>query len=171
MNSTYRFERLTCANQEAACAIYQQNLAYFSLTKEVPTLATVIADSHARPPQVAKEQKYFGLVWDEEQPVAVIDLLTGYPEATSSYLGLLLVAKHRQAHGRRILIELEEWLYSQGFRQMALGVLEQNLEALAFWTAQGFRPQGTGSVTLATGVFPVVKFAKDLLPTKKAPGN
>ena len=96
-----------------------------------------------------------------------MDLLTGYPEDTSGYLGLLLIAEHRQGHGQKILAQLEDWLQDQGFQRLELGVLEHNVGALAFWKAQGFRTCGKSSILLNQQSYTVIKFAKNLADKKQ----
>lgn len=160
MNSTYCFEEITETNQEVAFTIYQVNRAYFALTGEVPTQESVAQDRTSRPPQLSPEQKHFLLVRFAGQAVAVVDLLTGYPEATSGYLGLLLVGEQRQGHGRRIVSLIEEWLRSQGYTRLELGVLEQNTQGLAFWTSQGFVSFGIGSASINDQPHSVIKFEK-----------
>lgn len=164
--SAYHFEKITPHNQKDALAVYRQNLDYFALTAEVPSLASVAQDQATCPPQLDLEQKHFFLVTFENRPMAVVDLLTGYPEDASGYLGLLLIAEHRQGHGQKILAQLEDWLRDQGFQRLELGVLAHNTPALAFWTAQSFHPCGKSSVLLNQQSYTVIKFAKNLADKK-----
>ena len=164
--AAYHFEKITPHNQKDALAVYRQNLDYFALTAEIPSLASVAQDRATCPPQLDPEQKHFFLVTFEKRPMAVVDLLTGYPEDTSGYLGLLLIAEHRQGHGQKILAQLEGWLRDQGFQRLELGVLEHNTPALAFWTAQGFHPCGKSSVLLNQQSYTVIKFTKNLTDKK-----
>lgn len=164
--SAYHFEKITPHNQKDALAVYHQNLDYFALTAEIPSLASVAQDRAACHPQLAPKQKHFFLVTFEKRPMAVVDLLTGYPEDASGYLGLLLIAEHRQGHGQKILAQLEDGLRDQGFQRLELGVLEHNVEALAFWKAQGFHPCGKSSVLLNQQSYTVIKFAKTLADKK-----
>lgn len=164
--SAYHFEKITPHNQKDALAVYHQNLDYFALTAEIPSLASVAQDRAACPPQLDPEQKHFFLVTFEKRPMAVVDLLTGYPEDISGYLGLLLIAEHRQGHGQKILAQLEDWLQDQGFQRLELGVLAHNTPALAFWTAQSFHPCGKSSVLLNQQSYTVIKCAKNLADKK-----
>lgn len=57
--SAYHFEKITPHNQKAALEVYHQNLDYFALTAEIPSLASVAQDRAACPPQLDPEQKHW----------------------------------------------------------------------------------------------------------------
>ncbi len=123
----------------AALAIYEQNAAYYQVIGEPkPTAKTVLDDATALPPGMPATAKHFWLVKQAGQPVAVLDLVEGYPEQTTLYVGLLLVAQHRQGHGQAIIAQLSDALGTHGYKRMELAGVHANDAADKFWTAIGF---------------------------------
>lgn len=98
------------------------------------------------PENLAAEDKFgFGL-WDSEQLVAFADVLRGYPDRSSAFIGLLLVRgdRHREGVGRRlherVLGEIGSW---GAVDRVELGVVATNASvAEPFWAALGYLPTG-----------------------------
>ncbi|MHA3065403.1 N-acetyltransferase family protein [Lacticaseibacillus saniviri] len=160
--SEYQFIPLTSTNLSAALSVYQANSNYFALTDEQPTLATVQADLAAGPPQFDPANKHFQLITQDGRVIGVIDLLFGYPEASSVYIGLLLIAVHNQGHGRRILAQLSQSWRQAGFTTINLAVLQNNPKAQRFWRAQGFYETQSATAMSAGHPVAVMSYAKQL---------
>lgn len=126
---------------EAALRLYRSNSAYFhlcgteDLTKEV-----LIKDQKSLPPGVRQEQKQFFLYYDQDEPLALVDLITAFPDEDTFYLGLLLIdgKRHRKKYGSMVYGMIEEEMKSLGFRRGKLGVLDNNPKALLFWESMGY---------------------------------
>jgi ribosomal protein S18 acetylase RimI-like enzyme len=124
----------------AALAIYTANLDYYQTIGEPrPTIRTVLDDAKEVPAGLSAKQKHFWLVRQDGKPVAVLDLVEGYPEATTLYIGLLEVAERRQGHGRGIIEQLKVQLGSHGYQRIELAVVHANKDAAKFWVALGFQ--------------------------------
>ena len=106
-----------------------------------PTVDEVHADLEALPPGKSKRDKYYlGVFGRNGQLNAVLDLIVGWPDAETAWIGFFMVDAALQGcgEGSRIISELLEALTGYGFRRAALGVVSGNPQAEAFWLKNGF---------------------------------
>jgi ribosomal protein S18 acetylase RimI-like enzyme len=73
--------------------------------------------------------------------VGFAEILPAHPADGDPWIGLLLVdgRQRRHGHGRAITTALEDRFRDEGADRVGLAVLEDNTEALAFWTALGYQ--------------------------------
>nr|WP_279466044.1 GNAT family N-acetyltransferase [Aeromonas veronii] len=78
--------------------------------------------------------------WEQGELTAVIDLLRGYPNPDTAYLGLLLVGEPWQGSGRGQSLYLHACTLasSWGATRLRLSVIASNESALSFWLRRGF---------------------------------
>lgn len=122
-------------------ALYQSNPAYNALALDgPPTLKICREDMLELPPGRLPEHKLFLGFFEGNCLAAVWDLVLGYPEESTLYLGLLELAKthQHQGLGSRLVKALIFKAKTTGFTAMRLGCLEQNHLGLAFWKKMGF---------------------------------
>ena len=91
------------------------------------------------------DAKHMHLILHDGEPAGFVDVIRGYPDDGSAYVGLFLLAETH--HGRgvgRTAYEQLETLIGQwpGVRRIELSVLALNEPALGFWAAMGFSPTG-----------------------------
>jgi GNAT superfamily N-acetyltransferase len=91
------------------------------------------------------EDKFVFGIYCGDEMVGCADLIRGYPDAVTAYLGLLLVSeKHqRQGIGRRAFQLLEECV--RGWRtydRIRVAVVRTNDGVISFWRRLGFEPTG-----------------------------
>jgi GNAT superfamily N-acetyltransferase len=96
------------------------------------------------PPDLDPAQKRaFGL-WKGSALVGFADVLIGYPDPRTAYLGLLIVhGRHqRQGIGRRLHRALDALLGAEpGIERLRVGVISTTAKGSEpFWTAMGYRP-------------------------------
>lgn len=90
------------------------------------------------------ENKFFVGFYDGDALVAVMDLITGYPESDDAFIGLFLVdaALQRRGIGSQILADVRAAMKAQGYDYLSLRCPRDNAQAAAFWQSQGFAPTG-----------------------------
>ncbi|MFC3077230.1 GNAT family N-acetyltransferase [Phenylobacterium terrae] len=95
--------------------------------------------------------------------VGVLEVLQGYPDPKTWYLGLLLLDPKLRGGGlgAAVYAAMRRWAAAHGARRIQLVVQEQNPSALAFWRAMGFREIGRAEQTLRTGSNRVLRMAHD----------
>jgi GNAT superfamily N-acetyltransferase len=84
------------------------------------------------------------LVADAEGDFACVDLVFGYPDATCTMLGLLLLRESHQGQGLgvRIFREIERRAIERDQARVRIGVVATNDRVLPFWKRLGFSPTG-----------------------------
>lgn len=77
--------------------------------------------------------------------VGVIDLLIGYPNIKTTYIGLMLISEQNQSQGvgRATYDELEKYIRKKAIlNTIRLSVVEANGFVVKFWTKMGFKLTG-----------------------------
>lgn len=132
---------ITKSNYEDIWEVYDTNPKYFIATGGKVAEKTGILESIDQTPQGfdASNKHFFG-IWQNGQPVAVVDLLLGYPRQDCLWIGLLLV--HSDFHGKgagsfivKSIIQASE---KAGFKEISLGVMEGNGSVVLFWEKMDF---------------------------------
>ena len=137
----YEILAITSQNFERIFEIYDTNQDFFLLTQgKIATIESSIHDINALPPNCDIEQKIFVSIWENGKVVCVLDLIEGYPERTSFWIGLLLV--HGGLHGKKIGSKIVNAILnaakSVGYKSAQLGVIETNTNGINFWQKHGF---------------------------------
>ena len=104
--------------------LYQRNTFYNSVALEAPpTLESCQEDLAALPPGREPRHKLFLGLFQGEVLAAVLDLVEGYPDEGSLYIGLLELAVefHRQGLGTRLVRALKTAAGEAGFSALRLG--------------------------------------------------
>ena len=94
----------------------------------------------ACPPDLSLSDKYLIGHWEQGELTAVIDLLRGYPNPDTAYLGLLLVGEPWQGSGRGQSLYLHACTLARswGATLLRLSVIASNESALSFCLRRGF---------------------------------
>jgi RimJ/RimL family protein N-acetyltransferase len=90
------------------------------------------------------DKSVYGLFFGE-QMIGCADIVRGYPDVTTTTLGLLLLTEAYQGRGlgARAYRQLEDIVRSWArIQKIRLGVLLTNAAVLPFWLKMGFRPTG-----------------------------
>ena len=76
--------------------------------------------------------------------VGVLDLLLDYPEPATAQIGLLLFREACQGlgYGKETTAAVEAALARAGYRALRLSVVDENVDAKAFWARLGFAVVG-----------------------------
>ena len=101
----------------------------------------------ALPPGREPQDKYYvGYFAGDGTLLAVIDLILGYPQEWTAFIGFFMVSAARQGTGlgSALVGEASAYLRAQGYTALRLGVDKGNPQSLAFWTKNGFTQVGEG---------------------------
>ena len=140
----YDVRRITESGITDVYRLAKSNGRYYRMMHAVPTresLTEVISDI---PGDAGNENKYFVGFYDDERLVAVLDLITGYPEKKEAFIGWFMVNGEMQGRGigSQIFADVRAALKGEGYETVSLGCVRENAEAISFWEGQGFKATG-----------------------------
>ncbi|MFJ7077885.1 GNAT family N-acetyltransferase [Streptomyces sp. NPDC098781] len=131
-------------------ALYASNRDFHALSGEFPDpddirpeqVATVLADELAEPGAEVL------LARSEGRLVGIAVTLARHPDPVDPdpWIGLLMVdgTDHRRGYGRQLATLVEDRFRAAAHSAVRLAVLDNNPQALAFWTALGYETLGYG---------------------------
>lgn len=143
--STYApARRLTPADIPAILAVCRGNPLFYRYHPPLPDEAAVLADLTALPPGKEAADKYYVGFFQDETLIAVLDLILGYPNDETAFIGFFMVDASMQSRGcgSSLITELCTALRQNGYRRARLAIDEGNPQSAAFWTKNGFAKTG-----------------------------
>lgn len=140
----YQVKRITEADITDVYRLCKANKRYYRYMGHVPTRESLTDIISTIPGSAGKEDKYFVGFYDEDRLCAILDLITGYPEKDDAFIGWFMVDAQLQGRGigSQLFADIRAAVKSIGFDSISLGCIQENAEAIAFWQAQGFAPDG-----------------------------
>ena len=166
LGTAYDVRRLTAADVADVYGLARTNRKFY---EALGTHLTVdgLTDVISRVPEGAGANAklfvgFFDPVDDGYQElVAVMDLIMGYPEAKTAFIGWFMVdaALQGQGIGSDIFADVRASMSAQGFTAMELACPANDEGARAFWEAQGFAASGEAYYN---GEYDVIRMRRDI---------
>ncbi len=144
LSARYAVRRLTQADIDAVLELMRGNPLFYAHCSPKPSRESIAADMRALPPRTEPKDKYYLGFFDGGTLIAVLDLILGYPNAETAFVGFFMVAAQRQGCGLGTLLvsEITACLRAWGFRRTRLGYVKGNAQSRAFWRKNGFAETG-----------------------------
>ena len=122
----------------------RKNKLYYEFCPPFVTIESIEADMAALPPGKSKEDKFYLGYFDNDNLTAVMDLILGYPDEETAYVGFFMtdVSVQGKGVGSAIISELSGFVCKQGFSNIQLGWVLGNPQAEHFWHKNGFFETG-----------------------------
>lgn len=158
LSEKYQVRILTQEDIPAVLELMRGNPQYYRYCggDAVPTEQGIRRDMSITPPGTAPEDKYYVGFFQNETLAAVMDLIDGYPDGATAFIGffMLNMALQGTGEGSRIISHLCGVLGTLGCQAVRLGIDEGNPQSTHFWQKNGFQvirrvPQEQGVVLLA----------------------
>ncbi|MBC2167258.1 GNAT family N-acetyltransferase [Listeria booriae] len=125
---------------EAVCANCED---YFLMEQGAPATSKnaqgIITDL---PTGKTKRDKFVMAVLDEaDKPIGLIDVVADFPKKGQWIIGLLMLIPEERGSGfGKVLYQvIKDWALDGGADSLRIGVLEENKEAVGFWSHLGFK--------------------------------
>jgi len=140
ISSSYDIRRLDDSDVDSILSFCQKNTQYYEYCEAEPTREQVINDLHMTPPGIGLSEKYYIGFYQKETLVAVMDLIDGYPEPDSAFIGFFMMNKDLQGHGvgTAIIQEIAACLKAMGITVIRLAIDKGNPQSTHFWKKNGF---------------------------------
>lgn len=158
LSSNFDTKKITEADIREVYNLCRANRRYYRYMHIQPTMRNLTDVISEMPEGTSPENKHFVGFYDKEtgKLTALLDLITGYPEADDAFIGWFMVdaEKQNEGIGSQLFADIRAAMKGQGYDSLSLGVIRENAEAIAFWEKQGFtftgRETTSGKLTVAT---------------------
>ena len=128
-STQYNVRYMSDSDADEILAFCLQNEQYYRYCGKQPSRELILRDLHITPPNTPAEAKYYVGYYEENNLVAVMDLIDGYPDNETAFIGFFMAAAPYQGRGTgtAIISELCAALKEQGFEDSFLGNLFDSL--------------------------------------------
>ncbi len=149
ISSRYEVKLLTEEDISDIYALCMGNPTYYQYMKMEPTPENLKEELTSLPPGMTMEDKIFAGFYKEKKLIAILDLISGYPNQKTAYIGWFMVDNEFQGTGigTEIIEELLYFLKTQHFSYAELGYIQGNKQSEGFWAKNKFKPSGAVSKT------------------------
>ena len=144
LSTTYKIKKISEEDISDVYNLCKANTKYYEYAKTEPTKRNLTEVISQLPVGTGPENKYFVGFYDNDKLIAILDLITKYPNVDNAFIGWFMVDVHlqRKGLGSELFADIRSSLKAQGYNHLRLGVIENNVEAINFWTKQGFKYTG-----------------------------
>ncbi|MDE6656232.1 MAG: GNAT family N-acetyltransferase, partial [Anaeroplasmataceae bacterium] len=143
ISKKYQVRKITEKNIPEVLELCLGNPNYYKHCPPMVTYESISEDLKNLPPRKTLKDKYYVGFYDEEQLVAVMDLILEYPNDQTIFIGFFMMHKMLQGKGigSRIIQEVLECFMSS-YTYVRLGYILGNKESEGFWLKNHFQPTG-----------------------------
>ncbi len=140
LSNKYTVRRMSDPDAEDILEFCKENTQYYEYCQAEPTLEQVMSDLHLAPPGIGPEDKYYVGFYQDDELVAVMDIVDGFPEDSIVFIGFFMMSKRLQGQeiGSSIIREVSKYLKSKGITSIRLAIDKGNPQSTHFWKKNGF---------------------------------
>lgn len=144
LSTDYEVKKITEGDISDVYHLCLGNRRYYRHLGIKPTMRNLTSVISEVPEGSAPEHKHFVGFYDGRDLVAILDMITGYPENDDAFIGWFMVDADLQNKGigSQIFADIRAASKAAGYDYLSLGVIKENTEAAAFWEKQGFKATG-----------------------------
>ena len=139
-STQYNVRYMSDSDADEILAFCLQNGQYYRYCGKQPSRELILRDLHITPPNTPAEAKYYVGYYEENNLVAVMDLIDGYPDNETAFIGFFMMSRPLQGRqiGTYIIQELCLYLKETGMERVLLGIDKENPQSNHFWAKNGF---------------------------------
>lgn len=147
LSCNYSVKRISQEDINTLLGFCKGNPLYYQHMKMQPTIENLTESMSEVPSGKTLDDKYFVGFWENDKLIAILDLIAGFPNEETAFIGWFMMNKACQGKGlgSEIIRVIMRELKKIGFQKARLGYIKGNLEAQNFWTKNGFMPTGSES--------------------------
>ena len=141
LSSIYHVRKLDKEDIKMIYEFCKSNTQYYEYCKKNPSIELIEKDLSITPPNIPIEQKYYIGFFDHNSLIAIMDLIDGYPNKDTAFIGFFMMNKKVQGIGvgSKIIFETLTYLKNFGFNRCQLGIDKENPQSNHFWRKNGFK--------------------------------
>lgn len=140
LSADYEVQRITEEDISDVYNLCRSNVRYYRSIGQRPSKQRLTEVISELPDSAETSQKFFVGFYENDKLVALLDLITGYPDKDNAFIGWFMVDADRQRKGigSQIFADIRATMKAHGFRVLTLKCPATNEEAITFWEKQGF---------------------------------
>ncbi len=144
LSKRYHVRSLDGNDVKDVVSLCAENELYYRHCPPFVSEKSVLKDMSALPPGKELRDKYYVGYFDRDALIAVLDLICGYPDDDTCFIGFFMLAKRLQGAGvgSAVVSELCGRIKELGFARVRLGWIRGNPQASHFWKKNGFCETG-----------------------------
>ena len=139
-STQYHVRPMKDTDADALLEFCIQNDQYYRYCGKQPSRELILQDLHITPPNISVDAKYYVGFYDGDFLVAIMDLIDGYPDSDTAFIGFFMMNRQLQGRqtGTHIIQELCLYLKETGMKRVQLGIDKENPQSNHFWAKNGF---------------------------------
>lgn len=144
LSKKYQVRKLTPADANKAFALVQSNPTYFNFCPPQATRHSILEDMKVVPANKTLADKYYVGFFDGEKLIAILDLISQYPDDQSAWIGFFMVDKiyQGQGMGSKIMSEVLTGIKADGLKRVEVAYAKGNTQSEHFLLKNGFVKDG-----------------------------
>lgn len=144
LSTSYQVKKLSTSDANKAFALVQSNPIYFAYCPPQATRHSIIEDMTVVPANKSLDDKYYLGFFDGNELVAILDLITNYPDENSAWIGFFMVdAKYqKKGIGSSIIQNVVTGVKQAGLKRIELAYAKGNAQSEKFLLKNGFVKDG-----------------------------
>ena len=157
LTKKYDVRKLNETDVELIYTFCKSNTQYYEYCGKECSMGLIEDDLTIAPPGIPIEQKYYIGFFEGDRLIAIMDLVVGFPDEDTAYIGFFMMNSKLQGAGigSEIISETLDYLKEYGFQRCRLGIDKGNPQSNHFWKKNGF--QVIREVSLEEGVILVAE--------------
>ena len=140
LSGRFAVRALTDADTDGILALCRGNPLFYRYTAARPEEVQIRSDMRITPPGTDPSMKYYVGFFRDRDLVAVMDLIDGYPEPDTAYIGFFMMDQRYQGKGigSAVIRDAAAYLKTAGKKAIRLAIDSGNPQSLHFWRKNGF---------------------------------
>ena len=141
LSSVYGVRCMCDGDADMILELCLSNDQYYRYCGRQPSRELILDDLNVTPHGIPVSSKYYvGFFEEGGRLAAVMDLIDGYPDRETAYIGFFMVRKDLQGRnvGTGIVGEVCGYVRQKGMTRMMLGIDKDNPQSNHIWKKNGF---------------------------------
>lgn len=136
----YSVKKLSMDDVETIYTFCSSHTIFYRYCGKKLTRELIENDLQITPPGIELDDKFYLGFYKEDELIAIMDLINGYPAEDVAFIGFFMVSSSYEGTGigSSIIDEALGYLKQQGFTSCRLGIDRDNPQSNHFWKKNGF---------------------------------
>lgn len=142
LSKMYDVRKLDETDIDMICEMCSKNENFYKFHPPFVTPTSILEDMKSLPPGKTQDDLYYIGFFENDTLIAVMDLVLGYPDNETAYIGFFMmnIQYQNKGIGSKIIKECSEYLKSVNYNRIRLGVDKGNKQSFSFWAKNKFVP-------------------------------